>query len=51
MYAFNKRMRDLQLHTNDISIIWNMLNIDHNASIKGSSQHDIHWYNKTTNIP
>ena len=34
MYIFNKRMCDLQFHTNDFSIIWR---INYNASIIGSN--------------
>ena len=33
---FNKRMCDLQFHTNDVNIIWR---INHNASITGSNIH------------
>ena len=34
MYMFNKRMRDLQFHTNDFSIIWR---INYNVSVIASN--------------
>ena len=36
MYTFNKRMRDLQFHTNDFIIIWR---VNHNASVIESNLH------------